>query len=408
MDLVIAVAARELAMGDPLRALNRIALRADAPALALRGLAMAQLGELALAKTLLRRAARAFGPKEAVPRARCVVAAAEIALVARDLGWRARQLDQARATLAKHGDRANAGHARVLQIRRLLLLGRVVEAERLLARFDPEPLVPASRAALELVVAGIAIRTLDTQAARAALARAARAAHRARIPALTAEVTSAGLVLETPAARRIARGAEQFLRLDDVEALLASDALVVDASHRVVRRRDNVISLARRPVLFAVARALAGAWPETATREALVASLFGGSRADESHRARLRVEIARLRKALAPLAAVRATQRGFALEPRGAREVCVLAPPVEDEDARVLALLADGEAWSSSSLALALATSQRTVQRSLEALERAGRVRSFGRARARRWTAPPLPGITTTLLLPSPLPTDGS
>jgi len=406
MDSLITAAARALAAGDPLGALKRVALRDDAPALALRGIAMAQLGDLVRAKALLRRAARAFGPKEAVARARCVVAEAEIALVSRDLGWPAKALEAARATLEAHDDRVNAAYARYLEVRRLLLIGRIDEAERTLAELDPAPLPPASRTVHELVAAGIANRRIRTKAARAALARAKRAAHHARIPALTAEVESAYLVLNTPAARLIASGGERVLLLEEVEALLASKAFVVDACRHVVRRAGKVVSLARRPVLFALARALGEAWPGDVPRDALVARAFGSKLADESHRARLRVEVGRLRAVLRTLADVSATKRGFALAPRRAREVVVLAPPVEEEHAWVLALLADGESWSSSALALALGTSQRTVQRALDSLQAAGKVRSFGRGRARRWMTPPVPGFTTTLLLPPPLPTD--
>jgi hypothetical protein len=406
MDSLITAAARALAAGDPLGALKRVALRDDAPALALRGIAMAQLGDLVRAKALLRRAARAFGPKEAVARARCVVAEAEIALVSRDLGWPAKALDAARATLEEHGDRVNAAHARYLEVRRLLLIGRLDEAERTLAKLDPTSFPPASRTAHELVVAGIAMRRLRTKAARAALDRAERAARHARIPALTAEVESALLVLNTPAARQIANGEERLLLLEEVEALLASSAFVVDACRHVVRDAGRVVSLATRPVLFALARALGEAWPGDVPREMLVARAFGSKHADASHRARLRVEVGRLRTMLRTLADVRATTRGFALAPRRAREVVVLARPVDEEHAAVLAFLADGESWSSSALALALGTSQRTVQRALDALAAAGKVQSFGRGRARRWTTPPVPGFTTTLLLPAPLPTD--
>src|SRR5207253_3006923 len=284
MDSLITAAARALAAGDPLGALKRVALRDDAPALALRGIAMAQLGDLARAKALLRSAARAFGPREPVARARCVVAEAEVALASRDLGWPAKALDAARATLEHHGDRANAAHARYLETRRLLLIARV--EERLLA-------------------------------------------------------------------------------LDEVEALLASKALVVDACRRVVRHACTVISLAKRPVLFTLARALVDAWPGDVPRDALVARAFRAKHADESYRARLRVEVGRLRTVLRTLADVSATKQGFALAPRRAREVVVLARPVEDEHASVLAFLADGESWSSSALALALGTSQRPVQRAL-------------------------------------------
>jgi DNA-binding transcriptional ArsR family regulator len=408
LDSLITAAARALAAGDPLGALKRVALRDDAAALALRGIAMAQLGDFDRAKALLRRAARAFGPKEAVARARCVVAEAEIALVSRDLRWPSKALDAARATLEEHGDRVNAAHARYLEVRRLLLIGRIAEAERTLVELDPAPFPPASRTAHELVVAGIAIRRLRTKAARAALARAERAARHARIPALTAEVESAFLVLNTPAARLIASGESRLLLLEEVEALLASNAFVVDACRHVVRDASKAVSLARRPVLFALARALGEAWPGDVSRDTLVARAFGSKRADESHRARLRVEVGRLRAVLRTLADVSATKRGFALAPRRAREVVVLTWPVEvdEEHAAVLAFLADGESWSSSALALALGTSQRTVQRALDSLAAAGKVQSFGRGRARRWMTPPVPGFTTTLLLPAQLAID--
>ena len=404
MDSLITAAARALAAGDPLGALNRVALREDAAALALRGIAMAQLGELERAKSLLRRAARAFGPREAVARARCVVAEAEIALVSRDLGWPERALHAARATLDGHGDRANAAHARHLEVRRLLLVGKLGDAERVLGELDPSPFPPPWRTAHELVVAGIAIRRLHTKPAREALARAERAAREADIPALTAEVERASLILDTPAARLIARGQERLLLLEEVEALLASDALVVDACRHAVRDEGSEISLATRPVLFALARTLAQAWPGDASREALIAGAFGAKTADESHRARLRVEVGRLRAELRTLADVGATRRGFALEPRREREIVILAPPVEGEHAAVLALLADGESWSSSALAIALGASPRTVQRALEALAAAGKVQPLGRGRARRWVTPSVPGFPTTLLLPGPLP----
>jgi hypothetical protein len=406
VDSLITAAARALAAGDPLGALNRVALRDDAAALALRGIAMAQLGDLVRAKTLLRKAAHAFGAREPVARARCVVAEAEIALVSRDLGWPPKALEAARATLEAHGDRINATHARNLEIRRLLLIGRIEEAERKLGELDLAPLPPASRAAHELVVAGIAIRRLQTKAARAALMRAEHAAREADIPTLTAEVESAARVMDTTAARLIARGEERPLVLEEVEALLQSGALVVDACRHVVRDAGVVVSLATRPVLFALARALAEAWPADVPRSTLLARAFRAKHADDSHRARLRVEIGRLRAELRTLADVRATKRGFALAPRRAREVVVLAPPVEEQHAAVLAFLADGESWSSSALAIALGTSPRTVQRALDSLAAAGKVQSFGRGPARRWMTPPVPGFPTILLLPGPLPSD--
>jgi hypothetical protein len=407
MDSLITAAARALAAGDPLGALNRVALRDDAPALALRGIAMAQLGDLVRARVLVRRAARAFGSKEAVARARCVVAEAEIALAARDLAsrdWPAKALDTARAALEAHGDRVNAAYAQHLAVRRLLLIGRLDEAERALAALDSAPVPPALRTVHELVVAGIAMRRLQAKTARAALARAGQAARGAGIPALMAEVESASLVLDTPAARLIVRGGERLLLLDEVEALQASKSLVVDACRHAVRDREAAVSLARRPVLFKLVRALAQAWPGDVPRDALIAAAFGGKHADESHRARLRVEVGRLRTMLRMLAGITATKRGFALSPRRAHAVAVLAWPIEERHAAVLAFLADGEAWSSSALALALGASQRTVQRAVDQLAATGKVQPFGRGRARRWMMPPVPGFTTALLLPAPLP----
>lgn len=404
MDSLITAAGRALAAGDPFGALNRVALREDAPALALRGIAMAQLGDLARAKVLLKRAGQGFGAKEPVARARCVVAEAEIALVSRDLGWPARALDAARAALETHGDRLNAAHARTIEVRRLLLIGRLGEAERLLAGFDESPLPPALEAARALAIGGIALRRLQAEPARAAFALAAEAAMRARIPALAAEVEAAARVLEAPAARLIAQGSERPLMLGEVAALLASGSFVVDACRNTVREADKAVPLATRPVLFALARALAEAWPADVSREDLLRRAFRAREVDESHRARLRVEIGRLRAELHGIAEISATQRGFALKPRRAREVAVLAQPLEEAHADVLALLADGEAWSSSALALALGTSQRNMQRALEVLAGAGKIQSFGKARARRWLTPPVPGFPTALLLPAPLP----
>ena len=406
MDSLITAAARALASGDPIGALKRVSLRDDAPALALRGIAMAQLGDLVRARTLLRSAARAFSPKEAVARARCVVAETEIALASRDLSWPAKGLDAACATLEAHGDRINAAHARYLVARRLLLISRVDEAERALAQLDAVNLPPVLRVVHELVTAGIALRRVQTQAARNALARAKLFARQADIPALMAEVESASLLLHTPAARLISGGAVRMLLLEEVEALQTSNALVVDACRYAVRSGSKAVSLVGRPVLFELARVLGEAWPGDASRDLLLERAFGAKLTDESHRARLRVEIGRLRRMLRTMATITATKGGFLLTPCHAPELVVLARPVEHEHGALFALLTDGEAWSTSSLALALGTSQRTVQRALDSLASDGRVQAFGRARARRWMTPPMPGFTTTLLLPAPLPGD--
>ncbi|WP_374328201.1 helix-turn-helix domain-containing protein [Paracoccus pantotrophus] len=398
----IAAAAQALAAGDALTALKRVALRDDPPALALRGIAMAQLGDLDRARDLLRRAARGLRA-DPLARARCRLAAAEIALVTRDLGGLERALGTARGALAAQDDWANAAHAGYLQAR-LLLTGRLYQAEAVLEALDTAALPPASRPGCWLVAAGIAMRRIRAGDARVALDRAARAAQETGIAALAAEVAQARAAFDAPAARLIESGRETLLDLAGVEALIGSDMLLVDACRNFLRCGATVVPLAGRPVLMALLRALAEAWPGDVSRETLLARAFRARHADESHRARLRVEIGRLRGHLAPLAEIRATGQGFVLEPRGGRRIAVLAPPVEGDHAGLLALLADGEAWSSSALALALDVSPRSVQRALAELRRAGRVEWFGHGRARRWIARSIPGFPTSLLLPAPLP----
>ena len=406
MDSLIAASARALAAGDALGALKQVALREDPPALALRGIAMAQLGEHARARELLRRAERGFGAHEALSRARCVVAGAEVALAMRDLGGSSRALAGASAALEAGGDRVNALQARVIASRRALLLGRLDEAAVFLRELDSTGLPPVLAAVAELGVTELALRSLRTGDARAALLRARHAANRAQVPALLAEVADAWSAFERPAARRLHQGEEQPLRLEDVESLLASGALVVDACRHGLRAGGDWLPLARRPILFALARELAAAWPGDVAREALIHSAFRTRHPDETHRARLRVEMGRLRALAAPMAGIESTPRGFVLKPVGERDVLLLAPPIDGEQGALVALLSDGAAWSTSALAQALGASQRTVQRALSELEAQGRVRAIGQARARRWLAPPLAGFTTILLLPAALQLD--
>jgi len=404
MDSLVTAAARALAKGDALGALQRVALRDDPPALALRGIAMAQLGEHTRARELLRRAGRGFGAHETLARARCVVAEAEVALALRDLGGSTRPLAAATAVLEVHADRANARQARLIAARRLLLLGRLTETEAALAPVDIDSLPPSLAAVAELVVAELALRSLRVDAGQAALARAGDAASRAGVPALQAEVAQAQGALDRPAARRLGKGSAQALRLAEVAALRASDALVVDACRRGLGTGAAWQSLARRPVLFNLARALAQAWPGDVEREALIADVFRTRHPDDTHRARLRVEIGRLRALIKAHAHIEATARGFALRPLDERPLVLLAPPIDGEQASLLALLSDGAAWSTSALSLALDASQRTVQRALAELEAEGRVRAIGQARARRWLSPSLAGFATILLLPASLP----
>jgi DNA-binding transcriptional ArsR family regulator len=402
MDSSITAAGRALRAGDPLAALDRVALRDDPAALALRGIAMAQLGDLSRARELLRQAARRFGPREIVERARCLTAEAEVALAARDLARPARALAEALRTFAAHGDRENAAHVRLLQIRRLLLLGRVGEADGACATLELGDAPARLAAVAALVDFEIALRRGRAGPARAALARAREAAARSEIGALRAEVEHAGRALVLPAARLVVGQEARPLTIAEVETVLASPDLVVDACRRAARRGDRLVELARRPVLFAVLRRLAETWPDEAARDDLIARAFCARRPNSSHRARLRVEMGRLRRELAPLAEIHATPGGFTLVPRrtGRPQVRLLLPPIGSPDASILALLADGEAWSTSALALALGSSQRTVQRSLRALEEVGQVRALGRGRSQRWLSAPVSGFATTLLLP--------
>lgn len=408
-DTIVELAGRALAAGDPLAALNLVALRDDASGLALRGIAMAQLGDLPRARDLLKRAVRGFPPTDVVARARCVLAEAEIALALRDLNELPKMLETARTALEMHGDRANAMHARFIDARRLLLIGEVAEAEQVVGQIDPGRFSPAMRAAYELVVAGIAVRRLQAAKARSALSKAASAARKAGIPSLAAEVEQAVRVLDTPAARLLAAGepAEskgRLIRLDEIEALLASGALIVDSCRRVIRNGNINVPLTGRPLLFELALAMAEAWPDDVPRSVLIERAFQMPIDDTEDRLRLRVEIGRLRAVLKPLASVIATKRGFTLVPHHTHELALLVPPSAEEHAGVLAVLADGEAWSSSALATAIGAGQRTVQRALESLEKAGKVQAVGRGRASRWIVSPGIGIPTVLLLPGSLP----
>lgn len=408
MESLIAAAGRALARGDTLGALQRVGHRDDPPALALRGIAMAQFGEHARARELLRRAARGFGTHDALARARCVVADAEVALAMRELGAMPHGLAGATATLDALGDPTNAAQARLVALRHALLVGRLAQAAAALESLDLARLPPLQRAVGALASAELALRSLRTADAHKAFAMAQDAAARTGAGALAAEVDEARAVLERPVARRLLpAGTQPALRLHEVEALLASGALVLDACRHGVRAGAHGLALARRPLLFALARALAEAWPGDVGRESLIERVFRTRRPDETHRARLRVEIGRLRALFAPLARIEATARGFMLRPPPGREVIVIVPPIDGEHAALLALLADGAAWSTSALALATGASQRTVQRALAELLAAGQVRSIGRARAQRWLAPPLVNaaeFATILLLPAALP----
>lgn len=400
MDSMLNAAARALSRGDLIGALERVALRDDPPGLALRGIVMARLGDYGRARDLLKRARQRFSTEEAVARARCAVAEAEIALVQREIAFADGQLPQAWALLESRGDAANAAFARIVEARRLLLLGRLADARGVIADVSATALSPPMRAAFHLVAAGIAGRMIEARLAADELARAAQAAVAAGDPALVAEVEAAQRMLAAPAARLRTADREHAVTLAEIEALNASPAAVVDACRHQLRLDGSVVAMATRPVLFALLRLLAEAWPGDLSRHALITRGFRAKEADESHRARLRVEIGRLRALVAPVAAIEATRDGYRLEPAGGRQIAVLSPPTTERHGALLALLSDGEAWSSSALAAALGSSARTVQRALDDLKREGRVYCHGDGRARRWLTPALAGFPTTMLLP--------
>jgi hypothetical protein len=399
MDPKVSAAARALSAFDPLTALGIVALREDPPSLALRGIAMAQLEDFKVARKLLERAARGFGAEAPLERARCIAAAAEIALTCRDLAAAGRGFEAALRVLSREGDVANAVFVRLQQARRLVLLGTLADAERLLASLDLRG-VPVRLVALaELISADIAVRRIRPREARASLVRAHAAARLAAIAALVAEVEQASRNLDVPVAIRRDRGVDRPLSLEDVAALSPSKAFIVDVCRREIRAGAAVVSLCKRPVLLGLAVALAEAGPRGARREELVRQVFGARTANESHRARLRVEIGRLRKLLTGAATVSATADGFALVPVRGAEAVVMLPPTPGESSALVALLSGSESWSTSGLAAAIGKSQRAVQRALQDLEAEGRVQAVGRGRARRWVGPLPGGFATTLLL---------
>jgi DNA-binding winged helix-turn-helix (wHTH) protein len=381
-------AAARLGAGDPLGVLSLVG-RDDAPeALALQGCAFAQIGDFSRAKTLLARAARGFGAAAPLARARCVTALAEVALATRELAAPLSSLRQAAAVLSAHGDAANALHAHLVLARTLLLLGRQADAEQTLQALSLRRASPQLLATAELIRAGLLLRRIQVAAARAALARAQRAAERAGIAALVRELSRAQAGLLAPAARLVVAGQVRTLSLIEVERALASATWLVDACRRELRCGERVVSFARKPVLLELLCCLAEAWPDAVSREQLVLRGFGARRCNESHRARLRVELGRLRRVLAGCGSVQADGPGYRLV-AAVSGVQVLLPPVDGEHAALLALLGDGAEWSTSALAQALGLSQRSLQRALSALEESGRVVGTGRGRARRWAAAP-------------------
>jgi DNA-binding transcriptional ArsR family regulator len=385
-----------------LTALKYVALRSDPPALALRGIAMAQLGELSHARALLGRAARRFGARDPLARARCVVAQAEVALALRDVAGAKRGLSEAIALLVKRGDAVNAAFARLVEVRRFILLGEVVRAERELGLLSSVNAPPRLTALLNLAAADLATKRLDATGAEKALSRAREAAGRARVPTLLGEVEKAEKQLKEPIARARESGVERPVSLRDLPEIWKSKRLVVDACRREARFGKQAVSLVTRPLLLELLVELAESVPGDVGRDELIARVFGAKRINDSHRVRLRVELGRLRKVLTRLADVRATTGGFALAPRGNADCLVLLPPAPGEASALFSLLRGGDAWATSALAAAVGKSQRAVQRALSTLERDGKVRGVGAGRSRRWVGVPASGFATTLLLVAP------
>lgn len=436
MDSAIGAAARALSLGDPLLALKYVALRGDAPALALRGIAMAQLGELAAAHALLRRAEKAFGASEPVAQARCVLARAEVALARRDLNGAARGLNEAGRLLAERGDRENALFAQLLDVRRLTLKGDVAAAQVALESLSFEagsseaarsetrahtasalsrsgrrsPTLQTSLAGAParlvavaaLAKADLAMRQTDCAGAEANLATAQSAALASKVAPLLAEVERFAGRLAAPVARLIRAGNESAVHLRQLPAFSQPPEVVVDACRREVRCGTLTVNLVRRPVLLELCVALSECAPNDVSREVLITRAFGARRVSESHRARLRVEIGRLRKLLSALASVQATPSGYSLTPHDDRDVVVLLPPGDGESSALLALLQGGESWATSALSEAVGKSQRAVQRALAQLEDEGKVQATGKGRAQRWVAAPATSSITALFLVAP------
>ncbi|MBB6427030.1 helix-turn-helix domain-containing protein [Sphingopyxis sp. JAI128] len=389
-----AVAAQLLAAGAPFDALQLVALREDAAALALRGIALAQIGDLERGIELLRRARARFADADKLAKARCILAEAEIRLALRDFRTASRLLAGLAGAFGDLQDRFNAAHAVLLEARLLMLTGRIGEAGQ---RLDTEmPLImPASlRAAHLLLRAEIAARRARAQEAALLLADAVALAGDHAM--LRAQAAALGEALERPVART---AGGRLLVLREVEELLASGALVLDLGRQVLGCDGIHVDFTGRPILLMLLQMLAEQCPSDVTRDTLVQRVFGAREVDEGYRNRLRVEMSRLRRHVGGTAAVRSTARGYRLVPLRGGDVVVLSPPIASPEARLLGLLSDGEAWSSFALAAALGASQRSVQRGLAALMREGQAGPVGDGRLRRWVARPLAGVTPNLLL---------
>ncbi|PCC68517.1 HTH domain-containing protein [Nannocystis exedens] len=389
-------AARALAGGDPLRALAGVGRDDSARGLTLRGIAYAQLGDLELARDALARAVDLADDPLLAARARAALVEVELGSGAPALA--AREARLAADALERLGDPRNAAMQRLVLARAEVLLGRLNEARRAVEAVLAGDLGPDLRAVASLVQAEIAVRALAPTDARSALARAREAMAHAPHQLLARTVEALEQELARPLASVWRAGVTTEADLFAIEALSRGHLLLVDACRRLALGGRVTIPLARRPVLFALLLELARAWPAAVARDLLAARAFSVRRVNDSHRARLRVEIGRLRKLMDGLAAAPvASDDGYLLASQ--RDVAVLLPPTDDEAARLGLLLGDGAAWSAQALAEHAGVSRRTAQRALQQLVERGAVVRTGKGKDVRYTRPGAPIASRMLLL---------
>jgi tetratricopeptide (TPR) repeat protein len=389
-------AGRALAGGDPLRALALVGRVDSALGLTLRGVAYAQLGDLDLARKSLLRAVSVADDPRTLARARAALA--EIALTTGDPAVAARDARASADELEALDDARNASMQRLVLARALVLLGRLGEARQVVDEVLSDDLAPDVFAVASLAQAEIAVRALAALDAREALARARRALEQAPHSLLSRAIQCVERELSLPVARLVRAGVSASADLFAIEESCRGHVLLVDACRRLALGGRATIPLARRPVLFALLLALAHAWPGSVARDELISRAFEVRRINPSHRARLRVEIGRLRGVLEGLAAEpTATPDGYALASE--RPVVILLPLSDDEAARVALLLGDGASWSAQGLAEHAGVSRRTAQRALSTLVASGDAVRTGQGKTVRYARPGAPIASRMLLL---------
>jgi hypothetical protein len=389
-------AARALAAGEPLVALGAVGRVESALGLTLRGIAYAQLGDLDLARTSLERGLAQAEDASTVARIRAALV--EVALGTGDPALAARGARTGADELDRLGDDRNAAMQRLVLARAEILLGHLDEARRAIDGVLRGALPPDVRAVAWLARAELGVRTVAASDARAALSRARRALARAPHPLLEREIAACDDELTRPVARLQRSGALREADLFEVERASGGALLLVDACRRLAVSAGITVSLARRPVPFALLLVLARAFPASVPRDELALRAFDVRRVNASHRARLRVEMGRLRKLLHGLgAAPVATADGYALT--SARDVAVLLALSDDDAARVALLLGDGATWSAQRVAEHAGISKRTAQRALGALVARGVAVRFGRGRTVRYARAGAPIASRMLLL---------